>query len=352
MEPPGSGGSNLSVTFLHLICFAARMATRFVSLLRFGSGLYDDAGLLGVPICGCAGRGLDVVPCWWSLYICVCGFFSVVAELCILPSCWGWGRLFLSLFWCGCSALFPGAPAVFRCVHAASYPSRVPHLADSGWLPYSCGCPDSPLGFYLVSEQLPLPLLPLWGSAPLTGASACLSSLLVYSWGWVGGVFATSLGFLPCICSSSGPAACAAFPAVGSLGVFPVTGCLSFSFPGGVGWGFSPFLLFLGFSCSACLLGKLGFCTLCQGAPVAVVSAWFAGEVTLLPFPYLRVSVLLACGVSGVCGLRWRSRLPFVVRHDLGFADACSGCWLVLVPAVFWTLPWVLPSRFQVGCWL
>ena len=44
--------------------------------------------------------------------------------------------------------------------HAAGYPSRVPHLADSGWLPYSCGerlawgwgvswyrCPDSPLGF-------------------------------------------------------------------------------------------------------------------------------------------------------------------------------------------------------------
>ena len=82
------------------------------------------------------------------------------------------------------------------------------------------------------------------------------------------------------------------------------------------------------------------------------MSAWFAGEVTLLPFPYLRVSVLLACGVSGVCRLRCRSLLPFVVRPGLGFVDACSGCWLVLVPAVFWTLPWVLPSRFQVGCWL
>ena len=80
--------------------------------------------------------------------------------------------------------------------------------------------------------------------------------------------------------------------------------------------------------------------------------AWFAGAVTLLPFPYLRVSVLLACGVSGVCGLRWRPRLPFVVRHGLEFVDAYSGCWLVLVLAVFWTLPWVLPSRFQVGCWL
>ena len=46
-----------------------------------------------------------------------------------------------------------------------------------------------------------------------------------------------------------------------------------------------------------------------------MLSVWFAGEVTLLPFPYLRVDVLLAYGVSGVCGLRRRSWLPFVVRH-------------------------------------
>ena len=32
---------------------------------------------------------------------------------------------------------------------------------------------------------------------------------------------------------------------------------------------------FLGFSCSACLLGWLGLCTLCQGVPVEVLSAWF-----------------------------------------------------------------------------
>ena len=36
----------------------------------------------------------------------------------------------------------------------------------------------------------------------------------------------------------------------------------------------------------------------------------------------------------------------------LGSWTAYSGCWLVLVPAVFWKLSWVLPSRFQVGCWL
>ena len=32
------------------------------------------------------------------------------------------------------------------------------------------------------------------------------------------------------------------------------------------------------------------------------MSAWFDGVVTLLPFPYLRVSVLLACSFPGVRG--------------------------------------------------
>ena len=54
------------------------------------------------------------------------------------------------------------------------------------------------------------------------------------------------------------------------------------------------------------------------------MSAWFEGEVTLLPFPYLRVGVLLACGFSGVRG-----------SHGLGFVDAYSGRWLVQVPDVF-----------------
>ena len=39
-----------------------------------------------------------------------------------------------------------------------------------------------------------------------------------------------------------------------------------------------------------------------------------AGAIALLPFPYLRVGVLLASSVSSVGGLRRQSRLPFVVR--------------------------------------
>ena len=138
-----------------------------------------------------------------------------------------WGRLLLSLFWCDCSAFFLGHLRFSAACHAAGYPSWVPHLADSGWLTYSFsgrlawswGCLGADvliphLVFYLVPAQLPLPLLPLRGSAPLAGASACLdSSLLVYS--WLEGSLLRHLVFSHVPCSSSGPAACA-----GSLGVF------------------------------------------------------------------------------------------------------------------------------------
>ena len=93
-----------------------------------------------------------------------------------------------------------------------------------------------------------------------------------------------------------------------------------------------------------------------------MVSAWFEGEVTLLPFPYLRVGVLLACGVSSVCGLRRQSLLPFVVRHGLGFVDRIiwpldgpgTCCFLELslgsslsLPVLTAGLRWL---RFILGC--
>ena len=141
--------------------------------------------------------------------------------------------------------------------HAAGYPSRVPHLADSGWLPYSCsgrlawgwGCLGTDvliphLGFYLVTAQLPLPLLTLWGSASLAGASACLSPVC---WSTPGvklvGSLLRHLVFSRVPCSSSGPEACAAFPAAGYLGFFPVTGSV-LQLPWWRGLGFSPSLPF------------------------------------------------------------------------------------------------------------
>ena len=74
------------------------------------------------------------------------------------------------------------------------------------------------LVFYLVPAQLPLPLLHLRGSAPLAGASACLTPVC-WSTPEVGleGSLLRHLVFSHVPCSSSGPAA---FPAAGSLGVF------------------------------------------------------------------------------------------------------------------------------------
>ena len=268
-----------------------------------------------------------------------------------------------SLSWKTCSFSAP--------CHAAGGPSGVSLLTDSGYLLYSCGdgfawgwglscdsCPVPPLFSFLCLRSFPFRCFP-FGVLPLyrVGWHVCLqfAGLL---FGVVGGVL---LQLYPqCLC--------AVFPAAGTLG-------------------------FLGFSCSACLLGWLGLYTLCQGVPVAVLSAWFAGGVPLLPFPYLRVGVLLAkvspefVGYEGGFGCpswffilfrcllvhllflelgwflvtRWwlLLRLLVLVSSDAwshvpdAFASSStpiSGCWMVLAPVFSCALPWVRPSRFP--CWL
>ena len=86
-------------------------------------------------------------------------------------------------------------------------------------------------------------------------------------------------------------------------------------------------LVFLGFSCSACLLGWMLLCTLCQGVPVAVLSAWFAGGVPLLPFPYLRwVYFWLRC-LQSLCATK-------AVSAALCGSSSSSGvCWSI---SFFW----------------
>ena len=92
------------------------------------------------------------------------------------------------------------------------------------------------LVFYLVPAQLPLQ-----GSAPLMGTSACLTPVY-WSTPGVGleGSLLRHLVFSHVLCSSSGPAACTAFPDAGSIGVFRSPGvCPSASL---VTWvGFQPF---------------------------------------------------------------------------------------------------------------
>ena len=342
--------------------------------------------------------------CWVSFFLWrrSCVFF--------LSSCWVWG----SCCWAssGMAAVpFPGAPAVFRSVSCSwlpfsgsapiwlrlaglllqwtfivglavswyttwfstlcqrSFPVRCLSLAGSATF-LAPVCWSTPavepccwvggvlihhLVFYLVPAQLPLPLLPLSGCCNLSG-----SSLLVYSCGG-----ALLLGWR-CFCCVTwfstmccalppGPTACAAYPAAGSFGDFQVTGCLSFCFPGDVGWASALPFFFCASPAPTGLQGLAGFCTLCQGC-----SSWGGvcslddGVVTLLAFPYLRVGELLDCGVSGVSWLRsLRSRLPFVVRspfHVSGCPSPSLGLgWFghrsVTPPAApgFWTL-------LELGC--
>ena len=92
-----------------------------------------------------------------------------------------------------------------------------------------------------MPAQLPLPLLPHRGSAPLAGATTflapvCWSTPAVVPCGWVGGVFAASLCFLPCAVLFLRACSLRSFPSCRLPWGFPVTGCLYFCFPGGVGW--------------------------------------------------------------------------------------------------------------------
>ena len=151
-------------------------------------------------------------------------------------------------------------------------------LAEPPWCVCSA-CLGTPAVFTLGVMQLAALLgFPCW----LTQVG-CSTPAVMVSHG-VGGCLFTVVLFPPCFLFC----ACAASPSAASPSWFcPLTGWVGMSVSSAV-FSAAGTLGFLGFSCSACLLGWLWLCTLCQGVPVAVLSAWFAGGVPLLPFPYLR----------------------------------------------------------------
>ena len=122
-------------------------------------------------------------------------------------------------------------------------------------------------------------------------------------------------------CSSSGPAACAAFPDAGSLGVFRSPGvCPSASL---VTWvRFQPFPSFYMHLLLRLLAGVAGFVHPVSGCSRYGDVSLVWGVVTLLPIPYLRVGVLLACGFSSVRGssrLWFRGRIILPQAAAVGF---------------------------------
>ena len=153
-----------------------------------------------------------------------------------LSSCSAWGRLLLSLFWCGFSA--------------------------SSW--GSCGFP-----------RRVLLQVTLRGFRNLSGSS-CLScscgGALLLGWRclWCVAWFSTLFRALP-----PGPAVCAAYPVAGypwGFSDFSITECLSSCCPGGVGWAATlPFPFFCASPAPAGFQGFAGFCTLCQAPPSSVL---------------------------------------------------------------------------------
>ena len=237
-----------------------------------------------------------------------------------------------------------------------STPAVMVSLGVGGLSCHSCTVP--PLFSFLCLRSFPFRCLPFGVLPPYrVGWHVCLQCAGLL-FGVAGGGLLRL--FPQCLC--------AVFPAVGTL-------------------------VFLGFSCSACLLGWLLLCTLCQGVPVAVLSAWFAGGVPLLPFPYLRwvyfwlrclqslwatkaVSATL-CGSSSSSGVCWSisffwswggfwSRVggsscdswfwsllmldhTFLIPSPLPLLPSLEN-WMVLAPGFSCALPWVRPSCFP--CWL
>ena len=257
-----------------------------------------------------------------------------------------------------------------RC-HAAGCPSGVPLLADSGWLLYSCGdgfawgwrlschsCTVPLLFSFFVPVQLPLPLLPLRGSAPLQGGLACLSPVC-WSTLWCGwrGLAATF---------SSVPVRC--FPCCRYIGfsgllllrllagvvvaLHPVSGCSS-----------------CGVVCLVCRWGSpAAFSLPWVGVLLAKVSPEFVGydggfgcpSWFFILFQCLMVHLLFR-ELGWFLVTRWwlLLRLLVLVSSDArshvpdAFASSSppiSGGWMVLAPGFSCALPWVRPSRFP--CWL
>ena len=175
--------------------------------------------------------------------------------------------------------------------------------------------------------------LPFAGAAPFQ-APVCRSTSAVGPCRWVGGVFAASFGFLPCAVLFLRACSLHSFPSCRLPWGFPVTGCLSFCFPGDIGWASALSFFFCASPAPLACRGWLGLFTLCQGAPVAVVSAWVEVRSPCCPSLTLGWVSQAFVGCEGSLGCpSWFVILflcLFVLHLFWGWGDLVTGLWPLL----------------------
>ena len=202
-------------------------------------------------------------------YICVWVFFLWRRSCFSSPPVGGGVDSYWASFGVAALPFFLGHLRFSAACQAASCPSRVPHLADSGWLPYSCGgrlawswgC----LGTVVLIPHLVSSLC--WRNSPFrffpfgvlcpwrVRQHICIQSaglLLRLGWWCLGCVtwFSPMSQALPQGLRLAQPS-----QLLTTLVFFSRHRVSVLQLPWWRGLGFNPFLLFLGFSCSACLLG-------------------------------------------------------------------------------------------------
>ena len=196
-----------------------------------------------------------------------------------------------------------------------------------------------------MPAHLPLPLLPLRDSAPLTGASACLTPVC---WSTPGvGLEGSLLGFLLCAVLFLRACSMRCFPCCRFLWGFQVTGCLSFCFPGDVGWASALPFFFCASPAPLACRGRQGY------APC----------VRVLPLRRCLLGLKVRSPCCPSLTLGWVCFWPAVSQAFVG-CEGSLGCpsWFVTALgswtstlAVGWSIESYLgffPLASSVGCWL
>ena len=136
--------ASASIPWLRLWC------SLFCSVCLFSAYLYPTVASLGGFSCGPPSLVVPVCVC-----VCVWGFFLWRRSCVFFLSCWVWGKLLLSLYWCGCCAFSWGTCGFLRRVlQLVTLFGFRTYLAPVSWPTPAGGrlllgwrCLGTPLGF-------------------------------------------------------------------------------------------------------------------------------------------------------------------------------------------------------------